>query len=227
MLPVMSLQNVLRKGVFTTGEVAKVCSVAARTVSKWFDSGKLVGYRIPCSNDRRIPLEEVMAFLRRNQMPIPQLMEEYEKSPSGGCVVFSLPGEYKALLSPLGFRIEVVEDLFSAGRLIGEGTWTTMMILNLTAGKDACSLLLDVAKGLRIPTLVIASEDYSQERVVEFLAKRKSEYLIHPFSSRLLIETVARLQLGYLRARIKHRPVVAAPADEIAPMLLSMEEAAG
>ena len=43
------------KKVFTTGQVAKICKVAPRTVSKWFDSGRLRGYRIPGSQDRRIP----------------------------------------------------------------------------------------------------------------------------------------------------------------------------
>ena len=45
--------------VFTTGQVAKICKVAPRTVSKWFDSGRLRGYRIPGSQDRRIPREYV------------------------------------------------------------------------------------------------------------------------------------------------------------------------
>ena len=34
------------KEVLTTGEVAKICNVAARTVSKWFDKGDIEGYRI-------------------------------------------------------------------------------------------------------------------------------------------------------------------------------------
>ena len=34
------------KDVLTTGEVAEICKVAPRTVSKWFDSGELEGYRI-------------------------------------------------------------------------------------------------------------------------------------------------------------------------------------
>src|SRR5947207_1217774 len=46
------------KKVFTTGQVAKICKVAPRTVSKWFDSGRLRGYRIPGSQDRRIPQYE-------------------------------------------------------------------------------------------------------------------------------------------------------------------------
>lgn len=57
------------KDVYTTGEVAKICQVAPRTVSKWFDSGKLKGYRIPGSQDRRIPRGYLETFLRDNGFP--------------------------------------------------------------------------------------------------------------------------------------------------------------
>ena len=52
--------------VFTTGQVAKICKVAPRTVSKWFDSGRLKGYRIPGSQDRRIPREYLIKFLKEH-----------------------------------------------------------------------------------------------------------------------------------------------------------------
>ncbi len=60
----------LRKSVLTTGEVAKLCNVAPRTVSKWFDSGQLRGYRIPGSKDRRIPLEHLVRFMRAHGIPL-------------------------------------------------------------------------------------------------------------------------------------------------------------
>ena len=53
-----------KKDVLTTGQVAQLCHVAPRTVTKWFDSGQLGGYRIPGSKDRRIPLNELIRFLR-------------------------------------------------------------------------------------------------------------------------------------------------------------------
>ena len=56
--------------VFTTGQVAKICKVAPRTVSKWFDSGRLRGYRIPGSQDRRIPREYLIKFLKEHGMPL-------------------------------------------------------------------------------------------------------------------------------------------------------------
>ncbi|MEO1511867.1 MAG: hypothetical protein AAFU70_07335, partial [Planctomycetota bacterium] len=48
----------------------KICNVAPRTVSKWFDSGQLKGYRIPGSKDRRIPLGELMRFMKAHGIPM-------------------------------------------------------------------------------------------------------------------------------------------------------------
>ncbi|HNQ23223.1 MAG TPA: helix-turn-helix domain-containing protein [Phycisphaerae bacterium] len=59
-----------KKNVLTTGQVAKICNVAPRTVSKWFDSGQLPGYRIPGSRDRRIPLDQLVRFMRANGIPL-------------------------------------------------------------------------------------------------------------------------------------------------------------
>ncbi len=55
--------------VLTTGQVAEICHVAPRTVSKWFDTGQLGGYRIPGSRDRRIPTEQLLAFMQAHGMP--------------------------------------------------------------------------------------------------------------------------------------------------------------
>ena len=59
----------MKKKVFTTGQVSKIANVAPRTVSKWFDSGKLKGYRIPGSQDRRIPRANLIEFLDEHGMP--------------------------------------------------------------------------------------------------------------------------------------------------------------
>lgn len=57
------------KNVLTTGDVARICNVAPRTVSKWFDNGQLKGYRIPGSKDRRIPVSELIRFMKIHDMP--------------------------------------------------------------------------------------------------------------------------------------------------------------
>lgn len=62
-----------RKDVLTTGEVAQICRVAPRTVTKWFDSGQLKGYRIPGSRDRRIPANELIRFMKSHGIPTDEL----------------------------------------------------------------------------------------------------------------------------------------------------------
>ncbi len=59
-----------QKDILTTGEVAKICNVAPRTVSKWFDSGQLKGYRIPGSKDRRIPMNALVKFMKDHHIPM-------------------------------------------------------------------------------------------------------------------------------------------------------------
>lgn len=58
------------RDVLTTGQVAKICNVAPRTVSKWFDSGQLRGYRIPGSKDRRIPVQHLIRFMKAHGIPL-------------------------------------------------------------------------------------------------------------------------------------------------------------
>ena len=59
-----------RKTVLTTGDVARICNVAPRTVSKWVDTGRLRGYRIPGGKDRRIPLDQLIRFMKSHGLPL-------------------------------------------------------------------------------------------------------------------------------------------------------------
>lgn len=54
--------------VMTTGQVARVFSVNINTVIKWFDDGKLEGFRLPQSSERRIYRESVLDFMKRNEI---------------------------------------------------------------------------------------------------------------------------------------------------------------
>jgi len=85
------MSTLRRKPVYTTGEVAKICHVAPRTVTKWFDQGALRGYRIPGSRDRRIPLPQLLAFLRAHDIPSDEL-------DGGSCCVLIVDGDTDAEL---------------------------------------------------------------------------------------------------------------------------------
>src|SRR5712672_3049713 len=103
------------KDVLTTGEVAKICNVAPRTVSKWFDSGALHGYRIPGSKDRRIPLNQLIRFMKHHGMPLNGLMT--------GCTrILLVDGEAdivevleKILEDEAKYEVEVARGGFAAG----------------------------------------------------------------------------------------------------------------
>ncbi len=57
------------KNVLTTGEVARICNAASRTVGKWVDGGLFKGYRIPGSRDRRIPIADLARFMKEYGIP--------------------------------------------------------------------------------------------------------------------------------------------------------------
>jgi excisionase family DNA binding protein len=57
------------KKVFTTGEAAHVCKVSQQTIIRCFDAGRLNGFRVPGSKFRRIPREELLRFMRENDIP--------------------------------------------------------------------------------------------------------------------------------------------------------------
>ncbi len=57
------------KRIFTTGEAAEVCKVSQQTIIRCFDAGRLSGFRVPGSKFRRIPREELLRFMRENNIP--------------------------------------------------------------------------------------------------------------------------------------------------------------
>lgn len=59
-----------RQRVFSTGEAAQICRVSQQTIIRCFDRGKLQGFRVPGSKFRRIPREELIRFMRDNDIPL-------------------------------------------------------------------------------------------------------------------------------------------------------------
>jgi excisionase family DNA binding protein len=63
-------RSTMKKDVLTTGEVAKLCHVTIRTVIKWFETGRLKGYKIPGSRDRRFARGDVIRFMHEHGIPL-------------------------------------------------------------------------------------------------------------------------------------------------------------
>lgn len=117
--------------LFTTGGVARLCRVAPRTVSNWVDSGRLKGYRIPGSRDRRVPLADLLTFLRRYGMPVPPEIEPA----SGAQLAFGID-------APPGFR---TVDVFGLGAAVASGAVAVALI----GDADGLSLAVRAARFVR------------------------------------------------------------------------------
>lgn len=130
------------KTVFTSGQVAKVCKVAPRTVSKWIDSGRLKGYRIPPSGDhksgdRRVTRDNLIKFLRSHDMP-----QAAELEAEGGTRVLlvGVGAEFvnwleSSLAGVAGLRVESADKVFDAGLMVHEFR-PHVILIDLAVGRS-------------------------------------------------------------------------------------------
>ncbi|MCH8121376.1 MAG: helix-turn-helix domain-containing protein [Planctomycetes bacterium] len=128
------------KNVLTTGDVAKICNVAPRTVSKWFDNGQLKGYRIPGSKDRRIPVSELARFMKVHNMPTAALpvgkirvliADSNDKTASALADVLQNEGDYE---------VQTVQSNFGTGAVVQKFAPHVLLVSLLAEGIDAMSI---------------------------------------------------------------------------------------
>jgi excisionase family DNA binding protein len=129
-----------KKDVLTTGQVAQLCHVAPRTVTKWFDSGQLGGYRIPGSKDRRIPLTELIRFMKAHDIP----MDSLEKSNIRILIIDSRT-EYSRRFSDQlqmegDFDVKCAHNSFDAGLMAVKYSPNVILIDLMSSEIDAGSL---------------------------------------------------------------------------------------
>ena len=116
----VAMPEITESTVYTTGDVARICQVAPRTVSKWFDTGRLKGYRIPGSLDRRIPRDSLVEFMRSHGMPLGELGAVQ----GGKVLIIGMPAVERAVVEALlvasGMTTASANNAFEAGALATE-----------------------------------------------------------------------------------------------------------
>lgn len=104
------------KTVFTTGQIAKICQVAPRTVSKWIDSGLLRGHRVPGGSlDRRVFRQHLMKFLVDNGLPVDALTADQTHKILLIGVDTNTAHQMTTFLGGEGFVVDAAEDSFTVG----------------------------------------------------------------------------------------------------------------
>ena len=183
------------KKVFTTGQVAKICKVAPRTVSKWFDSGRLRGYRIPGSQDRRIPREHLIKFLKEHGMPLGELEEEgLHKILIVGAEKLFVDRVRELLPEDDDFKYELAASGFEAG-IQAESFHPDTIIIDLALGRSEA---LQIASNLRRKpeyeqTMIIALASEDEAEPEKLVNSGFSEAFKKPFDVALLGERIRTL----------------------------------
>ncbi|MHC4624192.1 MAG: response regulator [Planctomycetota bacterium] len=180
------------KNVLTTGDVARICNVAPRTVSKWFDSGQLKGYRIPGSKDRRIPVNELLRFMKVHNMPAASL-------PVGKIRVLIVDGDHnstsvlvEALRTKADYEVQTVQSNFETG-MTAQKFAPHVLLINLLA-KDIAAM--DICRSIRgnedlqtIKIIALANQ-LSGSEAAALLQKGFDGYVSNPTDSDEVIKKI-------------------------------------
>lgn len=184
--------NLFEKDVLTTGEVAKICNVASRTVSKWFDSGQLRGYRIPGSKDRRIPVSNLRKFMKSHGIPMDGLM-------SGGTRVLIVDADeevtnaLKTILSEqTNYEVRITTSAFGAGLECERfRPHVVLLDLHLSDGGD-CRAIVKMLQGNEdLATKIIGmSGKLTDGQAAQLKHQGFDSALRKPFSVRQVIDAI-------------------------------------
>jgi len=180
--------------VFTTGQVAKICKVAPRTVSKWFDSGRLGGYRIPGSQDRRIPREQLIKFLKEHNMPLGELEDEITNK----ILLVGLDNTLVAALKERlpeseNFKFQIASSAFEAG-VHAEAEHPDCLVIDLKLGRnEAIQIAQNLRKNPEFATVILIALVGAEDTAEESLTQQGfNEVFRKPFDVALLAERIRR-----------------------------------
>jgi excisionase family DNA binding protein len=143
------------KNVLTTGDVARICNVAPRTVSKWFDSGQLKGYRIPGSKDRRIPVNELIRFMKQHNMPVPAMPIGRMRVMIVDSNVESATTVAETLKTQTDYEVKVVKSNFETGTAVHKFTPHVLLVNLLAKDIDAEEICKTIRADEELQTIKI------------------------------------------------------------------------
>jgi len=170
------------KNVLTTGDVAKICNVAPRTVSKWFDSGQLKGYKIPGSKDRRIPVNELIRFMKTNNMPVPSI-------PVGTMRVVVVDNNGDSILNMAenlkaqsGYEVKVVKNNFQTGTEVQRFSPQVLLVNLLAKDIDVTEICRNIRADDELKTIKIIAlaNNLSPGEATALLQKGFDGYVSNP-----------------------------------------------
>jgi two-component system, OmpR family, response regulator len=183
------------KRIFTTGEAAEICKVSQQTIIRCFDSGRLTGFRVPGSKFRRIPREELIRFMRANNIPLDAL----EGSTRRILVVDddqAILDLFQDVLTRDGrFEVKTCSTGYDAGMLT-ESFRPHLIILDYMLpdinGNIVCQRIRTNPM-LKDTRIIFVSGVVNQDEVKGLMAAGADEFVKKPFNIQALIDRMAQL----------------------------------
>lgn len=194
-MAVNSSSDLSSKQVFTTGEAAGLCRVSQQTIIRCFDSGKLKGFRVPGSRFRRIPREELLRFMRKNDIPVELLSGSKRKV----LVVDDDEQIVELFVDMLGrdarFEVKTAANGYDAG-VLTEQFRPDLLILDYMLpdinGNVVCKRIRDNAE-LASTKIIIVSGVVNQSEIDELLSAGADDFVKKPFSIDQLMGKITEL----------------------------------
>ena len=183
------------KQVYTTGEAAEICKVSQQTIIRCFDSGRLNGFRVPGSRFRRIPRDELLRFMRENEIPI----DSAQRSKRRVLVVDDDEQIVELFVDMLSrddrFEIRTAMTGYDAG-IITEQFKPDLMILDYMLpdinGNIVCQTVRRNAE-LNNTRIIIVSGVVDHNEIDDLLKSGADEFIKKPFNIGLLQQRIEAL----------------------------------
>ena len=181
---------------FTTFEVARLCGVFHTTVINWVNKSKLKA-RVTPGGHRRIPLSELVPFMKKYDMPVPDDIEDVHRQ------VLVLDDEpMMTRLIEKGFTrhrdrfsIQVSNNPVDALVLVGKKL-PDMLIMDLMMpvmdGFQVCQILKSSPATKDMKIIAISGRKLTAAQH-DFLSTNVDEFIQKPFEMSDLVATVDRL----------------------------------
>jgi excisionase family DNA binding protein len=181
---------------FTTFEVARLCGVFHTTVINWVNKGKLKA-RVTPGGHRRIPLSELVAFMKKYEMPIPSNIEDAHKQ------ILILDDQLMMTrLLDKGFKkhedrykVQVANNPVDALMLVGKKL-PHLLVLNLMMpvmdGFQVCEILKSNPATKEMKIIAITGKKLTASQS-DFLGKNCDKFLLKPFDVNELVGAIDKL----------------------------------
>jgi excisionase family DNA binding protein len=187
--------NVRQKAVYTTGEAAEICRLSQQTIIRCFDNGQLQGFRVPGSKFRRIPRDQLIKFLKENNIPLDGL----ESSKIRVLVVDDNPEVIELFVDVLKadgrFEVATAQTGYDAG-VLTQSFNPDIVVLDYMLpdinGNVVCKTIRE-NPDLKDIRILIISGMVNQSEVEKLMQAGADDFIKKPFNIEHVVERIVEL----------------------------------